>query len=508
MRASSKVYRSAAGTAGSTSARRVFVQTLDEGLLGQRRAICWPARSSRPARVSPAGNGDRRRTEVELTPDGRAVVFAATVNRNAADAAFTDSQLLVPTYGASRSAHRATIAGRRRASRPTAARCSRCSNTQATRSLTRASGALAWPRRLRARRHRHGGLRSLGGDLVVHPDSRDVIAPRKTGAREAVSRASGRRSADGVGVEAGSYHGSGGSGASSRPALYANWESADRPAKSRSSTPRPASRALTRFNRRARRAARPAGQEFWFRAAVASASTVSWRGLRDSIPEEVPAVRGHPRRPAQHVARPVRHPLELPPARRAGLRPPADELLGFDRLRRRLRAAIQGDPLKGPATRSTKPQTRRFEVPLHRRVGNAAAAPAMAATSRTGCRVRLRATRPREPCRSLQPRVAVGDERRGLRSRGQYRRAALGRRTLWREQSPIRTPRSSGRRCSSPLARRLSRAAEQFLRVLDGVAAQNVPSRLIVFPEANHWIRRAKTAGSSIRRYPRGSSDG
>ncbi len=92
-------------------------------------------------------------------------------------------------------------------------------------------------------------------------------------------------------------------------------------------------------------------QEFWFE---------SKRGRRIhnmiALPpgfdpgEEVPALRADPRRPAHDVQGRVLHPLELPPARRTGLRRADDELHGLDRLRRsHSRRRSRATRSKGPA---------------------------------------------------------------------------------------------------------------------------------------------------------------
>ena len=96
--ASSTASRSAAGTAGSTNARRASScrRSTKTASLRATRATCWPA----PRLAASPGFAGRQtdtgeEIEVEFTPDNQAVVFGATTNRNEAAYAFTDSQLFV-----------------------------------------------------------------------------------------------------------------------------------------------------------------------------------------------------------------------------------------------------------------------------------------------------------------------------------------------------------------------------------------------------------------------------
>ncbi len=84
--------------------------------------------------------------------------------------------------------------------------------------------------------------------------------------------------------------------------------------------------------------------------------------------EEVPALRADPRRPAHDVQGRVLHPLELSPARGAGLRRADDELHRLDGFRRGIRAGDPGRSAEGPGRRD-QPGRRRGDPALsvHRR---------------------------------------------------------------------------------------------------------------------------------------------
>ena len=143
--------------------------------------------------------------------------------------------------------------------------------------------------------------------------------------------------------------------------------------------------------------------------------------------EEISAVRADPRRAAQHVEGRVHRPLELPPARAAGLRRAADELQRLDGLRRGIRARDPGRSARRSCERD-QPGRRRGDQALfvHRRITAGRGwrelrrAPVELARSDHGP---LQGAR--EPRGSLRPAQPVDDQRRGLQPREEHRRAGV-----------------------------------------------------------------------------------
>ena len=145
MSASTTAFRSAAGIAGWTSARRAFsCRTLDEDGLCAAGSAARSAGGHRARGESglrrPADGHRRRDREWNSRLTASPSSSAATTNRNAAAYAFTDSQLFIVRRQWRRAAARSPpdrTPGRSRASRPTARRCWRCSRHRARTRLQR-----------------------------------------------------------------------------------------------------------------------------------------------------------------------------------------------------------------------------------------------------------------------------------------------------------------------------------------------------------------------------------
>ena len=107
----------------------------------------------------------------------------------------------------------------------------------------------------------------------------------------------------------------------------------------------------------------------------------------------------------------------------------------------------------------------------------------------------------RQPRRRGRPHHPMGHQRLHLRARSDQWRAALGRQSIWHDQSPI----TYAAQWKTPM---LLSIGERDYRVPLGNTLENwstlqrmhVPSRLLVWPDAWHWIPSPKTAAISMRR--------
>ena len=165
---------------------------------------------------------------------------------------------------------------------------------------------------------------------------------------------------------------------------------------------------------------------------------------------------------------------------------------------------IQGDPLQGPEPRSMRPPTTRSSnIPFidgTRQAAGGASYGGHLANWMQATTTPLQM--PDQPCRPDQSRIPVGHERHDLSSRSRNGRAVWEGGKLWSEQNPIRF----ARKFRTPI---LLTVGEQDFRVPLNQTLENwsvlqrlkVPSKLIVFPDENHWIRRAKIAASGTAQF-------
>jgi dipeptidyl aminopeptidase/acylaminoacyl peptidase len=191
-------------------------------------------------------------------------------------------------------------------------------------------------------------------------------------------------------------------------------------------------------------------------------------------------------------------PLELPPARAAGLRGAAHQLQRLDGLRRGVRAQHPGRPAGGARQRDQRGGRRGDQaLRVHRR---RAAGGRRRELRRSPRQLARRDDRPisraGEPRGALRPAQPVDHERRRVQPRAQHRRTRLGiTAAVWREQSPfcrsaqLRTPillTYGEKDYRVPLNNAL-----EFWTVLQ---RQHVPSRLVVFPDENHWVLKGENS--------------
>ena len=160
--------------------------------------------------------------------------------------------------------------------------------------------------------------------------------------------------------------------------------------------------------------------------------------------------------------------------------------------------SIQGDPLEGPANEVNEAADEAikryaFIDGSRQAAGGASYGGHLANWLAVEHRSLPRAGEPRGPLRPAQP---VDHQRRRVQPRAQHRRPGVGRPSRCgasRARSTAR--RSSRRRSCSPTARRTSACrsttALEFWTVLQ---RQDVPSRLVVFPDENHWVLKGENS--------------
>ncbi|HEY6123651.1 MAG TPA: S9 family peptidase [Steroidobacteraceae bacterium] len=252
---------------------RIFIQELDgDG---------WPSGSPRDllfgtALASSAGFAGRQtdtgeELEVEFTPDNQSVVFGATTNRNAAAYAFTDSQLFVTSITGGEP-KRITQGGHSWAQprfTPDGRTLLAILETQGT-SVYNASriAAIPWPDTGGKYHIVTDGLDRSVGTFAVSPDSREVYFTAEDSGNEKLysTRLGGGTVQTIFGVEKGTYTNLTIPALAGKLAIYANWESASAPGEIALVQPQ-SGRALilTKFN--AARMAQldlPPIENFWF----------------------------------------------------------------------------------------------------------------------------------------------------------------------------------------------------------------------------------------------------
>ena len=282
--------------------------------------------------------------------------------------------------------------------------------------------------------------------------------------------------------------------------LYANWESASSPGEIALVTPGGRQGAgAHQVQRRARRAARPAAasRTSGSPAAAASASTASSCGRRVSTRRRnircSCVIHGGPHGMwrDQFFVRWNYHLLAAP-----GYVLLLTNYSGSTGFGEEFARSIQGDPLKGPAdeiNEAADAAIRKFPfIDGSRQCAGGASYGGHLSNWLQGIDHALQV--PREPRRPREPRIAVGHQRHHLLARGQPGRAALG----------------AGQRCGASRIR--SAIAAKFrtpvlvtvgendfrvplnntLEYWSALQRMQVPSRLIVFPDENHWIQKGE----------------
>ncbi len=486
---------------------RVFVQALDEDGLasGNPRDLLAGTRLA----ASPGFAGRQTDTgeeiEVEFTPDNQAVVFGATTNRNEAAYAFTDSQLFIVKVSGGEP--RQITTGSNTWSQPRFTPDGRTLlavlETQGP-NVYNASrvAAFPWPALDRHEVVTEVIDRSVGS-FAVSPDSRVLYFTAEDGGNEKLYSVR----LGGGAVQTLTHAGDKGSftnltipARTGKTAAVRKLGERQRARRDRAGESgwRPGAGAH-QVQRAARRAARPAAASriSGSPAAAASASTASWCGRPGSTPSKkyplFVVIHGGPHGMwrDQFFVRWNYHLLAAP-----GYVLLLTNYSGSTGFGEEFARSIQGDPLKGPGRRDQRGGRRRHQADSRSStaVGNAPAAPAMAGTWRTGCRARTT----RYKCLISHAGLVNLEAQWGTSDTIYSREVNLGgppweQARVWREQNPIRY----AAKFRTPV---LVTVGENDFRVplnntleyWSALQRMQVPSRLIVFPDENHWILKGE----------------
>jgi dipeptidyl aminopeptidase/acylaminoacyl peptidase len=483
---------------------RILVQTLDEdGLaVGAPRDLLAGTQLA----ASPGFAGRQTDTgeeiDVEFTPDGKSLVFVATTNRNAAAYAFTDSHLF--SVGVEGGEPRQLTRGPHTWSQP---RFTPDGGTLLAVLETQGSSvynlsrlvALSWPDL-----EQHivtGGIDRAVNSYAVSPDSRVVYFTAEDGGYEKLYSA--RISGGGVrnlsGGGPGSYTNIVLPARAGRKApLYANWESAGAPGEIVAiSATNGKSLVLTRFNAtRAEALDLPAIENFWF---------TSSRGKRIHSfivrPPGFDATRKYPMFVVIHggphgmwrdqfFVRWNYHLLAAP-----GYVLLLTNYSGSTGFGEEFSRSIQGDPLKGPADEINEAADAAIgKFPFIDGSRSCAGGASYGGHLANW----LQGTTTRYQCLVSHAGLVNLEAQWGTSDTIYSREANLGgppweQATLWREQNPIR----HAAKFRTPV---LVTVGENDFRVplnnsleyWSALQRMRVPSRLIVFPEENHWILKGE----------------
>jgi dipeptidyl aminopeptidase/acylaminoacyl peptidase len=251
---------------------RIFVQALDENGLpaGEPRDLLFGTRLAANPGFAGRQTDTGEEIEIEFTPDDKSIVFAATTNRNAAAYSFTDGQLFMADIGGGEP--RQLTQGADNWSQPRFAPDGRTlfavlEEQGATYVYNQARvAAFSWPI---SGKHRivTGELDRPVTTFAITPDSRTVYFNAEDGGSEKVYsvRADGGAVQTLFGIGKGSFTNLTIPSRAGGTALYANWESASAPGEIALVTPRGMPLVLTKFNSaRADQLDLPPLENFWF----------------------------------------------------------------------------------------------------------------------------------------------------------------------------------------------------------------------------------------------------
>jgi len=251
---------------------RVFVQELDDDGLPSGSAHDLLAGTALAANPGFAGRqtDTGEELEIEFTPDNQSVVFGATTNRNAAAYAFTDAQLFVVSIagGEPKRITQGSNSWAQPRFTPDGRTLLAVVDTQGT-SVYNASriAAIPWPEMDRHHIISDGIDRSVSA-FAVSPDSRRVFFTAEDGGNEKLysTRVGGGTVQTIFGVEKGSYSNLSIPAHAGQLAIYANWESASAPGEIALVQPQDGKAlVLTKFNTpRSSQLDLPPIESFWF----------------------------------------------------------------------------------------------------------------------------------------------------------------------------------------------------------------------------------------------------
>jgi dipeptidyl aminopeptidase/acylaminoacyl peptidase len=486
---------------------RIFVQPLDgDGLAnGAPRDLLAGTKLA----ASPGFAGRQTDTgeelDMEFTPDNRAVVFAASTNRNAAAHAFTDSQLFVADV-AGGEPRRITDGGDtwyRPRFTPDGRTLLALLDAQDGRNVysqTRIA-ALSWPEAGKARLITRGLDRPVGS-FAVAPDSRTVYFTAEDAGYEKLYsvRTGGGTVQHLSNGEGGTYTNVAIAERADNVALYANWESAHSPGEIALLTPQSGKGlVLTKFNSgRAAQLDLPPIESFWF---------TSSRGKRiQSFIVRPPGFDPSKKYPLFVVIHGgphgmwrdqffVRWNYHLLAA--SGTVLLLTNYSGSTGFGEEFARSIQGDPLKGPAdeiNEAADAAIREYKfIDASRQCAGGASYGGHLANW-------LQGTTTRYKCLVSHAGLVNLESQWGTSDTIYSREVNMGgppwdQAPVWRDQNPIRL----AAKFRTPV---LVTVGEQDFRVplnntleyWSALQRMQVPSRLLVFPDENHWILKGENS--------------
>jgi dipeptidyl aminopeptidase/acylaminoacyl peptidase len=483
---------------------RIFVQELDDDGMttgNPRDLLAGTALASSPGfagRQTDTGE----ELEVEFTPDNQSIVFGASTNRNAAAYAFTDSQLFLVsiTGGEPKRITQGANSWAQPRFTPDGSTLLAILETQ-EKSVYNASriAAIPWPDTGKYHIVTDGIDRSVGS-FAVSPDSREVYFTAEDNGNEKLysTRLGGGTVQAMFGVEKGAYTNLTIPARSGRLSLYANWESASSPGEIALVQPQNGKAlVLTKFN--AARTAQldlPPIENFWF---------TSSRGKRiHSFVVRPPGFDSSKKYPLfvvihggphgmwrdQFFVRWNYHLLAAP-----GYVLLLTNYSGSTGFGEAFSRSIQGDPLKGPGdeiNEAADAAIRQYSfIDGTRQCAGGASYGGHLANW-------LQGTTTRYKCLVSHAGLVNLEAQWGTSDTIYSREVNLGgppweKAPVWNEQNPIRY----AAKFRTPV---LVTVGENDFRVplnntleyWSALQRMQVPSRLIVFPDENHWIQKGE----------------
>ena len=482
---------------------RILVIALDEGgqPVGTPRDLLAGTRLA----ASPGFAGRQTDTgedmELEFTPDNRAIVFPATTNRNQAAYAFTEAQLFVvdvdggepralTTGSASWSIPRFTRDG----SKLVAVR-----EQQGPRVYNQARLAtLSWPTPDGYRLISEGLDRPVGS-FVLTPDSRTAYFTAEDSGYEKLYAVSleGGKVEEKFAVGRGTFGSLVMPSAAGNPNLYGNWESATQPGEVVMITPNGRPVPITHFNNvRAAQLDLPPIESFWFtssRGKRIQSFVVRPPGFDQS--KKYPLfvlIHGGPHSMwrDQFFVRWNYHLLAAP-----GYVVLLTNYSGSTGFGEEFASSIQGDPLKGPAdeiNEAADEAIRRFRfIDGSRQCAGGASYGGHLSNW-------LQASTTRYRCLISHAGLVNLESQWGTSDTIYSREVNMGgppweQGAVWREQNPIRYAAKFRTPALVTVGENDFRVPlNNSLEYWSALQRMQVPSRLVVFPDENHWILKGE----------------
>jgi dipeptidyl aminopeptidase/acylaminoacyl peptidase len=483
---------------------RIFVMSLDDDGLpaGSPRDLLAGTKLAASAGFAGRQTDTGEEIEIEFTPDNESVIFAATTNRNAAAYAFTDSQLFLSSVngGEPKQLTRGSNTWSQPRFTPDGRTLLAMLEVQGS-SVYNASrlAAFTWPDTSRHHIVTDGIDRSVS-TFAVAPDSRTVFFTAEDSGNEKLysARVGGGTVQTLFGVEKGSYSNLAIPSRGDKLTLFANWESASSPGEVALVQPQSGKAVvLTKFNgARVAQLDLPAIEHVWF---------TSSRGKRiHSLVVRPPGFDSSKKYPLfvvihggphgmwrdQFFVRWNYHLLAAP-----GYVLLLTNYSGSTGFGEEFARSIQGDPLKGPAdeiNEAADAAIKQFSfIDGSRQCAGGASYGGHLSNWLQGTTTRYKCLVSHAGLVNLEAQWGTSDTifSREVNLGGPpWEQAAV-----WREQNPIRF----AAKFRTPV---LVTVGENDFRVplnntleyWSALQRMQVPSRLIVFPDENHWILKGE----------------